>query len=201
LSLVPASSSMTRSSRSKISSATCGWARAPIRRRSTRRRDRPGRARDDHVDRRRVPAGRLDAGHRRPVLQAVRLHDLSPAVLVSLAGRSTDHADDRGLLPEVARAERPHGEGLADGRLYGGSALVAGPPLEDGRAARSFRPCTGLHLPALPLALQPRHRPAVQPGPDRDGAGNHARADRGDQRPGCRSRSARRRRCSTFSSG
>ena len=39
-----------------------------------RRRDRPGGARDDHGDRRGVPAGRADARHFGPVLQELRLH-------------------------------------------------------------------------------------------------------------------------------
>ena len=40
--------------------------------------------------------------------------------------RAPDHADDRGLFPASRTAPAAHGEGVADGRLYGHARLDAG---------------------------------------------------------------------------
>ena len=59
--------------------------------------------RDHLVDRRGVPAGRADARHLRPVLQELRPHRRRRGA-DQPARRAHDHADDRGLFPEGARA-------------------------------------------------------------------------------------------------
>ena len=117
--------------------------------------------RDDHGDRRGVPAGRADARHLGPVLPELRLHRRHLGA-DEPARRAHDHAADRGLFPARARrpaARRGQGDGQVSrpaqveprhrqGRGLSRAAsrllrrgLVADPrsPLRDGRSPGSAR--------------------------------------------------------------
>ena len=128
-------------------------------------------ARDDHVDRRRLPAGGADARHFRPVLQELRLHGRARGADQPVR-RAHDHADDRGLFPEGARARHARRR-LADGPLHGHPALVAG--LHQGQAdqgqraaaAKRAATCSALMASSNLVAAGHRRLSVAQPGATR----------------------------------